>query len=220
MSSERLTGTDEHPIERIPDAPSTLGRWVVALGGPAVWITHFMVVYLAAEVSCAGLESDGWSAFGEDALVADRLQRRVEALEEGAGTQDHDVDAVERPQPLLLAVQAGDEPVAARQLAADRAQRDHVAHTTRADRRSDRLAAPVLIGVVIGQGRVERGERVDRVGAYEGACQVVGVADIAVAPSQQDIDVPATGADIEPDTSMPSSQRFPVGVTAPKAGSS
>ena len=69
MTSERLTGTDDHPIERIPDQPSTLGRWVIAVGGPAVWITHFMVVYLAAEVSCTGLESDGWSAFGEGTLV-------------------------------------------------------------------------------------------------------------------------------------------------------
>lgn len=69
MSGQRLTGTDEHPIEHIPQEPGTLGRWVVALGGPAVWITHFMVVYLAAELSCAGLESDGWSAFGEGTLV-------------------------------------------------------------------------------------------------------------------------------------------------------
>ena len=121
----------------------------------------------------------GRDGVGDHALVADRVQRRVEAFEEGAGAQDHEVDAVERPQPPLLPVQAGDEPVAARQLAADCAQRDHVAYTALADRRSDRLAAPVLVGVVIGQRRVERGERVDRVGACEGACQVVGVADIA-----------------------------------------
>ena len=78
--------------------------------------------------------------------------------------------AVGGPQPPLLPVQAGEEPVAGRQLPADRAQRDHVAYAALADRRSDRLAAPVLVGVVIGQGRVERGERVDRVGACEGAC--------------------------------------------------
>lgn len=70
MSTERLTGTDEHPIERIPDEPSTFGRWVVAVGGPAVWITHFMVVYLAAETSCAGSATDEWSFVGEGTMVA------------------------------------------------------------------------------------------------------------------------------------------------------
>jgi hypothetical protein len=103
----------------------------------------------------------------------------VETLEERAGAHDHDADAVQRPQPPLLPVQAGDEPVAACQLAADRTQRHHVAHTALADRRSDRLAARVLVGVVVGQARVQRGQRVDRVGAGEGACQVIGVADIA-----------------------------------------
>jgi uncharacterized membrane protein len=70
MSTERLTGTEEHPIERIPDEPSTFGRWVVAVGGPAVWITHFMAVYLVAEASCAGLETDEWSFIGEGSVVA------------------------------------------------------------------------------------------------------------------------------------------------------
>lgn len=69
MSTDRLTGTEDRPIERIPDEPSTLGRWVVAVGGPAVWMTHFMVVYLAAEASCAGLATDEWSFISEDALV-------------------------------------------------------------------------------------------------------------------------------------------------------
>ena len=40
---------------------------------------------------------------------------------------------------------------------------------------------------------------------------------IAVAPSQQDIGVPATGEPMEPETSSPRSQRLPVGVTLPKA---
>ena len=86
---------------------------------------------------------------------------------------------LKRPQPSLLPVQAGEEPVAARQLGADRAQRDHVAYTAVTDRRNDCLTAPVLVGVVIGQGRVERGERVDRIGASESLCQEVDVADIA-----------------------------------------
>ena len=69
MSPERLTGTAEHPIERIPDEPSTFGRWVVAVGAPAIWMTHFMAVYLAAEAACAGLATDEWSFISEDALV-------------------------------------------------------------------------------------------------------------------------------------------------------
>ncbi len=28
--------------------------WVVLLGGPVIWLTHFMVVYLATEAGCAG----------------------------------------------------------------------------------------------------------------------------------------------------------------------
>lgn len=70
MSTERLTGTGEEPIERIPDDPSTIGRWVVAVGGPAVWMTHFMAVYLAAETTCTGLERDEWSFGSEGALIA------------------------------------------------------------------------------------------------------------------------------------------------------
>lgn len=70
MSTERLTGTEGHPIEKIPDEPSTFGDWVVAVGGPAIWMTHFMVVYLAAEAACASLETAEWSFIGEDAVVA------------------------------------------------------------------------------------------------------------------------------------------------------
>lgn len=69
MSSERLTGTDDRPIERIPDDPSTFGRWVVAVGGPAVWITHFMVVYLAGEVACVSRSTNEWTFLSGDGLV-------------------------------------------------------------------------------------------------------------------------------------------------------
>lgn len=65
----RLTGTAERPIERIPDAPRNLRDWGVLIGGPAIWITHFMAVYLAAEASCAALETDEWTFIGDDALV-------------------------------------------------------------------------------------------------------------------------------------------------------
>lgn len=53
--TERLTGTEDRPIERIPDNPSTLRDWAVLLGGPAIWISHFMAVYLVAEAGCEGL---------------------------------------------------------------------------------------------------------------------------------------------------------------------
>ena len=44
--------TLEAPHEPTVPAPSSLWLWVVVLGGPAVWFTHFMVVYLAAEAVC------------------------------------------------------------------------------------------------------------------------------------------------------------------------
>ena len=36
--------------------------WVVFLGGPVVWLTHFMVVYLVAEAGCTG-DGPGLTAF-------------------------------------------------------------------------------------------------------------------------------------------------------------
>lgn len=69
MSGERLTGTSEHPIEQIPRDPSTFGSWVVALGGPAIWITHFMFVYLAAELTCVNRLTNEWTPISADALV-------------------------------------------------------------------------------------------------------------------------------------------------------
>lgn len=68
--TERHTGTRDHPIERIPDTPSTLREWWLLLGGPTIWISHFMAVYLAAEVACGPLGPSNWSFFGEDILVA------------------------------------------------------------------------------------------------------------------------------------------------------
>lgn len=80
MSTERLTGTDEHPIEHIPDEPSTFGRWVVAVGGPAVWMTHFMVVYLAGEITCVSRLTNEWTPLGGDALVAITVAATVVAV--------------------------------------------------------------------------------------------------------------------------------------------
>ncbi len=62
--ARRLTGTDDRPIEQIPDTPSTLRNWAELLGGPAIWISHFMIVYLVAEAGCAALD------LGEGVLVA------------------------------------------------------------------------------------------------------------------------------------------------------
>lgn len=80
MSTERLTGTEEHPIERVPNDPSTFGRWVVAIGGPVVWITHFMVVYLAGEASCVSDTTNEWTFIGAGALVVLTLVVTVVAV--------------------------------------------------------------------------------------------------------------------------------------------
>lgn len=78
--SERLTGTPDRPIEHIPDAPSTWRDWALLLGGPAVWITHFMAVYLAAEVACGPLGPDNWAFFGDDAFVIVTVGATVAAV--------------------------------------------------------------------------------------------------------------------------------------------
>lgn len=80
MSTDRLTGTDEEPIERIPDDPSTFGRWVVAVGGPAVWMTHFMVVYLAGELTCVSRLTNEWTPLGSGALLAITIGATVAAV--------------------------------------------------------------------------------------------------------------------------------------------
>ena len=56
------------PGEPAVRTPSTIGMWVVVLFGPAVWIVHFMVVYLAAEASCESARSAGMSFLGETGL--------------------------------------------------------------------------------------------------------------------------------------------------------
>lgn len=56
-------------MEHIPDAPSTLRDWAALLAGPAIWITHFMAVYLAAEVACGPLGPSNWTFFSDDTLV-------------------------------------------------------------------------------------------------------------------------------------------------------
>lgn len=56
-------------VEEPPTDRSSIGLWVVLLAGPVIWITHFAVVYLLAEASCASVRLDGIRFFGADALV-------------------------------------------------------------------------------------------------------------------------------------------------------
>ena len=49
------TSVDGTPVE-VDVSRDRLTRigWVVLLGGPVIWLTHFMVVYLVAEAGCTG----------------------------------------------------------------------------------------------------------------------------------------------------------------------
>lgn len=70
MSADQpLTGTDDRPVELIPDVPSTLRDWLTLLAGPAIWIGHFSIVYLAAEASCVPTSDDQYDIIGSDTLV-------------------------------------------------------------------------------------------------------------------------------------------------------
>lgn len=77
---QRLTGTEDRPIERIPEGPGTRLDWLVLLAGPTIWISHFMVVYLAAEVVCEPADPDQWSFLGEGAVIAVTVLATLAAL--------------------------------------------------------------------------------------------------------------------------------------------
>ncbi len=49
------------PVDVSRDRLTRIG-WVVFLGGPVVWLTHFMLVYLVAEAGCTG-DGPGLQAF-------------------------------------------------------------------------------------------------------------------------------------------------------------
>ncbi len=49
------------PVDVSRDRLTRIG-WVVFLGGPVVWLIHFMVVYVVAEAGCTG-EGPGLRAF-------------------------------------------------------------------------------------------------------------------------------------------------------------
>ena len=54
-SDGALTGAEGTPVavDVSRDRPARV-IWVAFLGGPMVWITHFMLVYLVAETGCSG----------------------------------------------------------------------------------------------------------------------------------------------------------------------
>lgn len=70
MSTDQpLTGTDDRPVELIPDDSSNLREWATLLAGPAIWIGHFGIVYLAAEASCVPTSADQYDIISSDVLV-------------------------------------------------------------------------------------------------------------------------------------------------------
>jgi hypothetical protein len=56
-------------------------EWLVFLAGPVIWITHFMVVYLAVEAGCSG-SGPGLRVF--EPPVADSLALAATAVAAGA----------------------------------------------------------------------------------------------------------------------------------------
>ena len=54
-SAGRYTAADGSPVA-VDVSRDRLARvtWVVFLGGPVIWFTHFMVVYLVTEAGCSG----------------------------------------------------------------------------------------------------------------------------------------------------------------------
>ena len=47
-----MTGT-RYPVDASADRRAR-GVWVTLIGGPVIWFTHFMIVYLIAEAACTG----------------------------------------------------------------------------------------------------------------------------------------------------------------------
>jgi hypothetical protein len=72
--------TVREPHEPALRAESTIGMWLVVLSGPALWISHFFVVYLAAEASCAAERTPRMSFIGSDGVTAFVVAATVVAL--------------------------------------------------------------------------------------------------------------------------------------------
>jgi hypothetical protein len=72
-SDGRLTGADGTPVAvDVSRDRSSRVIWVAFLGGPVVWITHFMVVYLVAETGCSG-DGRGFELFDPPVPAATTL---------------------------------------------------------------------------------------------------------------------------------------------------
>lgn len=61
-------GPNEREVEQPPTDRSTIDVWAALLAGPVIWISHFMVVYLAAEAACVA-DDGGIDFVGEHGLV-------------------------------------------------------------------------------------------------------------------------------------------------------
>lgn len=68
MSDPIPVDTLEAPHEPAVRRPGTARLWAVLLAGPAMWITHFAVVYLLAEAACRSHEVDEIRFLGPDGL--------------------------------------------------------------------------------------------------------------------------------------------------------
>lgn len=75
MNHVNRSGSDA-PVDTLepPHEPTVATRSVAAalalmLAGPVIWMTHFWVVYLTAEASCAARRSSGISFTGERGLT-------------------------------------------------------------------------------------------------------------------------------------------------------
>lgn len=55
-------------VELKPSGPTTLWLWFALLGGPTIWITHFMVVYLPAEATCKATDDTTFTLLDETGL--------------------------------------------------------------------------------------------------------------------------------------------------------
>lgn len=59
----------ERPVELPPEGPGSAPLWILLLSGPIIWISHFALVYLAAEAACAAAETEPMWFLPEGALV-------------------------------------------------------------------------------------------------------------------------------------------------------
>jgi hypothetical protein len=79
-SDGRLTGAEGTPVAvDVSRDRSARVTWVAFLGGPMVWLTHFMLVYLVAETGCTG-DGRGFELFDPPVPAATTLAATGVAL--------------------------------------------------------------------------------------------------------------------------------------------